>query len=298
MIDSLTARRVAQGGDSTARVYRDQWIRHCVEMAKLPADFYSGCRKINSCMVLEYPMVDDSLTIADSGFTKMKLGMLRRLYWDAEHAEKVAELWRGRVDRGKYGSVSVSTYHHITKSDPAKRSKRASVMGPCLLGVSFTLLNDRTVGVDAFYRTTELFKKFPADLVFIRDTVVPAIMGDGVEWHAVKYLRCHFANVTSHPMYAVTWLPHLGDAAAMIRELDAIKDADRRFYDWLLKWTGRYICPEYHRGIAKFAQALRVQKDALNRITGKNLATLREYVRDNHPGYRGEYEDGDDESEE
>lgn len=293
MIDATRLRDVARGGNG-AHGYRDRWVRHCVEMSKLPADFYSGCRKINSCVVLEYPSIDDSLAIEDSGFTNMKLGMLRRLYWDPEHADKVAELWRGRLERGKYGSVSVSTYHHITKSDPAKRSKRASVMGPCLLGVSLTLLNDRRVGVDAFYRTTELFKKFPADLVFIRDTVLPAVMG-GVQ--SVKYLRCHFANVTSHPMYAVTWLPHLGSSGPMISALEEIKAADQRFYDWTLKWTGRYICPEYHRGIAKFAQALRVQKDAYRRITGKTLEKLREYVRDNHPGYRGEYDESDDEEE-
>jgi hypothetical protein len=154
--------------------------------------------------------------------------------------------------------------------------------------VSFTLLNDRSVALDAFYRTTELFKKFPADLVFMRDVIVPAIVGE----ERVSRLRCHFANVTSHPMYAVTLLPHLVNP---IDELERVKEQDRRFYDWTLKWTGRYICPEYHRGIAKFAQALRVQKDALSRITGKRLAKLQEYIRDNHPGYRGEYEEDEEE---
>lgn len=284
---------------------RAQWVAKCLDSAKRPAEFYTGCRKIHTGVTLTFDSLDESLRIEDAGFTKTKLGMLRRLYWDDEHAAKVAALWAGRVERGKYGSVSVSTYHHLTKSDPEKRSKRASVMGPCLVGVGFTLLNKNEIALDAFYRTTELFKKFPADLVFIRDTVVPAIMsgddrvalGTDSEGHPLEQvtrLRCHFANVTSHPMYAVTWLPHVSD---MIGELDAIKSADRRFYDWTLKWTGRYVCPEYHRGIAKFAQALRVQKDALTRITGKKLKLLQEYIRDNHPGYRGDYEDGNDEAE-
>jgi hypothetical protein len=262
-----------------------------------PAEFYTGCRKIHTGVMLEFeePFMTPSegvLMIHHSGFTKTKLGMLNRLYWDAEHAEKVAELWRGREERGKYGSVSVSTYHHITKSDPAKRSKRASVMGPCLVGVGFTLLNKREIAVDAWYRTSELFKKFPADLVFIRDTVVPAI---GVDPSRIIRLRCHFANLTSHPMYAVTWLPLVEDPIAT---LDAIKDEDSRFFDWTIKWTGRYLCDEYHRGIAKFAQALRVQKDARERITGKKLKKLQEYIRDNHPGYRGTYEEDDEGDEE
>lgn len=269
-----------------------EWVQQCFERACQPAEFYTGCRKIHTGVMMQFDNpTDASLTIQDSGFTKTKLGMLHRLYWSDDHAEKVAELWAGRVTRNKYGSVSVSTYHHITKSDPAKRSKRASVMGPCLVGVAATLLNRNEYALDAYYRTTELFKKFPADLVFIRDTVIPGI---GVDPAKIIRLRCHFANVTSHPMYAVTWLPHLPD---MLERLDELKDADRRFFDWTIKWTGRYVCPEYHRGIAKFAQALRVQKDALNRITGKRLTKLQNYIRDNHPGYRGEYEDedGDDE---
>jgi hypothetical protein len=283
---------------------KEQWVHHCLDRARTPAEFYTGCRKIHTGVQLTFdqpfaPVMDSRdlerklLCIEDAGFTNTKLGMLRRLYWDDEHAEKVAELWRGRVERNKYGSVSVSTYHHITKSDPTKRSKRASVMGPCLVGVAFTLLDSKkNVSVDAFYRTTELFKKFPADLVFIRDTIVPAI---GVEPARVVRLRCHFANVTSHPMYAVTWLPHLDD---MLVCLDSLKKTDQRFFDWTIKWTGRYVCPEYHRGIAKFAQALRVQKDALNRITGKKLKKLQEYIRDNHPGYRGDYDENDEDGDE
>lgn len=270
---------------------RDAWVAECLTRSSTPAEFYTGCRKIHTGVTVEFPTLDNSLTIADSGFTNTKLGMLRRLYWDEEHAEKVAHLWDGRVQRGKYGSVSVSTYHHITKADPEKRSKRASVMGPCLTGVAATLLNKREIALDAFYRTTELFKKFPADLVFIRDTVVPGMRLDATK---IVRLRCHFANVTSHPMYSVTWLPLLDD---MIQSLEIIRANDQRFFDWTLKWTGRYVCPEYHRGIAKFAQALRVQKDALARITGKRLKKLQEYIRDNHPGYRGEYEEDDEDGE-
>lgn len=267
-----------------------QWVDHCIDFAKRPAEFYTGCRKIHTGVTLEFSgPLGSSLQIADSGFTRSKLSMLRRLYWSEEHAEQVAALWRGRLERGKYGSVSASTYHHLTKADPAKGSKRASVMGPCLLGVSLTLLKRDEVAVDAFYRTTELFKKFPADLVFVRDTVLPGL---GVDAQHVSRLRCHFANVTSHPMYGVTWLATIADP---IPVLDEIKDADRRFYDWLLKWTGRYVCPEHHRGIAKFAQALRVKKDALERFTGERLEALQSYVRENHPGYRGAYSDPDQE---
>jgi hypothetical protein len=267
---------------------RTQWVKACIEQSSTPAEFYSGCRKIHTGLKLEFTSLDDSLRIEDAGFTKMKLTLLRKLYHSDEHAEQVAALWARRVDQGKYGSVGMSTYHHLTKGDPTKKSKRASVMGPCLLGVTATLLEDRSIAIDAFYRTTELFKKFPADLVHIRDTVLPSL---GVDSARVRRLRCHFAGVTSHPMYAVTWLALRRDPVA---DLATIKIADAYFHDWILKWSGRYLCDEFHRGIAKFAQALRVQKDARTRITGDRLRALQKYIRDNHPGYRNDYDEGED----
>lgn len=273
----------------------DQWVAACRTMASRPAEFYTGARKIHTGVMLDFGPLDASLGIGDCGFTRSKLSILRRLYWQDEHAEAVAALWRSRVAKGKYGSVSASTYHHLTKSDPERRSKRASVMGPCLVGVGLTLLGRQSTAVDLWYRTTELFKKFPADLVFVRETVLPAL---GVDPARVERVRCHFANVTSHPMYAVTWLATMEDPR---EALDQVRAADRRFFDWVVKWTGRYVCPEHHRGIAKFAQALRVQKDAMSRIGGDRLENLRTYLRENHPGYRNDYdggtEDGDDDDQ-
>jgi hypothetical protein len=106
-------------------------------------------------------------------------------------------------------------------------------------------------------------------------------------------MTCHFANVTVHPQYFVTAIPHLEDPIA---ELEKIKAKDEYFYNWIIKWTARYLCEEHYRGIAKFAQALRVKMDADKRIKGKKRKILVEYLRANHPGHNNEYEaDGDDE---
>lgn len=224
------------------------------------------------------------MVISDGGYTNVKMTLLKKLYYSEEHTNAVAELWNRRLEQGKYGSVGVTTYHHLTKSDPTKKSKRASVMGPCMLGITLTLLDDgRSVNVDAFYRTTELFKKYPADLVFIRDVILPHFCIP-----KLNRMRFHFANVTCHPMYFVTVIPSM---EKIIPFFDTVKEADRRFYDWMIKWTARYIVPEYHRGIAKFAQALRVQMDANKRIAPKRMKLLQEYVVANHPGHRNEYEE-------
>lgn len=274
---------------------KQTWIQHSLNFARHQADFYSGCRKILTGVGFTYdPLIEPigDITIGDSGFTNNKLAMLRRLYYNEEHTAAVADLWNGRLARGKYGSVSVSTYHHLTKGDPEKRSKRASVMGPCLTGVALTLLNDRSTAVDCFYRTTELFKKFPADLVFLRDTILPHF-----QIRELRRIRFHFANMTCHPMYFVTLIPHFSTIAETLETFESFR-VDQRFYDWTVKWTARFLCDEYERGILKHAQSMRVRMDARKRIKPKRMAALQEYLRANHPGYRNEYDAGEDEDDE
>jgi hypothetical protein len=261
---------------------RRQWLGVCLDYAATPADFYSGARKILRNRSFSITSIRPDLTLADCGFTKSKLSMLRRLYLHEESRTAAAQLWGERLKRDKYGSVGFHCFNHTLKGGTidGPRSKRASLMGPCIQSVSLTLMPDRTTSVDLFYRTTELFKKFPADLIFIRDELLSPF---DFSRAPIKSLNFHFANVTCHPMYFVTILPLLEDPIA---ELEEIKSQDEYFYRWVIKWTSRYLCDEHHRGIAKFAQALRVQKDARERIKNKRLP---DYLRDNHPGYKGDY---------
>lgn len=248
-------------------------------LASTPASFYSGCRKIIAGGIKPIILTDikNDLSIQDAGFTQAKLKMLTRLYFHPESHAAALSLWDRRISQGRYGSVGFTTYNHFVKSDPTKKSKRASVMGPCIQSVTLTLMPNKSVIVDAFYRTTEFLKKFPADLVFLRDTLLAPF---NIKPTAIRF---HFANITIHPMYWVTILPLLPDP---VGSLDALKSQDRRFYDWAVKWTARYICDEYSRGIQKFAQAMRVRKDATTRIPTWALERLQAYVRKNHPGYR------------
>lgn len=269
----------------------DDWLRAARELAREKADFYSGARKILRGRQLYFDDLAPDLKLEDAGYTKSKLTLLTKLYVHDESRTKALELWDRRVKQGKYGSVSFHCFNHLTKNDPTKKSKRASVMGPCIQSVVLTL-PDKGKGrvmIDVFYRTTELYKKFPADLVFLRDVLLQPFQLGEVD------ITMHMANLTLHPMYYVTTIPLQDDP---IKELEKLKKHDRYFFDWVVKWTARYICPEYHRGIAKFAQAMRVHKDANERIEADALWELRSYLVKNHPGYRNDYhapEEDDDE---
>lgn len=231
---------------------------------------------------------EDPLVLEDAGYTRNKMSHLIRGYVHEESIEAALMLWGLRRKKTSYGSVGFTCYNHFLKNDAVKKSKRASVMGPCIQAVTITQVKGGKNGqyfIDCFYRTTELLKKFPADLVFIRDVLLKDFDFSGMEFLG---MRCHFANITVHPQYFVTLIPHLDDPIA---ELEKLKKKDKYFYDWIIKWTARYLCEEHYRGIAKFAQALRVKVDADKRIKGKLRCKLINYLRANHPGHTRDYEE-------
>lgn len=272
---------------------KQEWVNEVLKMSRREADFYSGCRKIIRPRTVTFHDLwdqDDPLALEDCGYTKAKISHLRRGYLHEDSIEAAIMLWNLRRQKTSYGSAGFTTYNHFVKANVEKKSKRASVMGPCIQAITLTQVKggkNAAYAIDAFYRTTELLKKFPADLIFIRDVLLAGFNFEGMEFLG---LTCHFANVTVHPMYFVTLIPHLEDP---IRELERIKKKDRYFYDWIIKWSARYICPEHERGIQKFAQALRVKDDADKRIRGRRRRELIEYFRANHPGHNNDYVDPD-----
>lgn len=269
------------------------WIDNCMVLAATPADFYSGARKIIQNVHFTFNRLQDSLVMADCGFTKSKMSMLTRNYLHEESRAAAVKLWDRRMEQDKYGSVGFTTYNHFMKGDVQGATKRGSVMGPCIQSVTLTYLDKkpRATQLDVFYRTTELFKKFPADLVFLRDVLLEPF---DFAPAPIQRINFHFANVTCHPMYFVTIIPHL---SRPMNELDLIRKKDPHFFDWTVKWTARYLVPEYFRGIQKFAQAMRVRQDALDRIPSALKKDLVRYLKKHHPGYRNEYTPPEDEEE-
>jgi hypothetical protein len=233
---------------------KDDWIVHCLELSAQPADIYSGCRKIlfdRSLTFGELFDADDPIVLEDCGYTRNKLSHLTRGYLHEESRDFAIMLWNLRRQKTSYGSVGFTTYNHFVKNNMEKKSKRASVMGPCIQSVT-----------------------------------------EGMEFQG---LTCHFANVTIHPQYFVTLIPHLEEP---LRELDRLREIDPYFYDWVVKWTSRYLVPEHFRGIQKFAQAMRVKVDADLRIKGWRRRELIKYLEKNHPGHSRAYNPKDEEGDE
>lgn len=262
-------------------------------MSSRKADFYTGARKILRNRHFSFDSIGPELQLFHAGYTESKRRALIKLYQHEESLETAVKLWDRRLGQKKYGSVSFHCYNHLIKNDPDKKSKRASVMGPCIQAVSITYLESKETAIDCFYRTTELFKKFPADLVFIRDNLLPRF---NFETAPVREINFHFANITCHPMYFVILTPWMDDPVA---EFERIRKIDNYFWQWAVKWTARFVCDEHKRGIQKFAQAMRVHDEARKNLKAQGkLEIVADYCRKNHPGYRHDYVDPDIEEDE
>lgn len=268
---------------------KQEWVQNCLLLSGMGADFYSGSRKILQNVELEFPF-ECTLEYADVGYTVMKRRQLERNYLHQESINMAADLWNRYRARPKYRSVSFSCYRSLVKDS---HGPRGSVMGPCMQSVCLTMDNKgKGVDVTVFYRTTEILKKFPADLVFLSDIIKTNFNLEGMH---IRTVKCYFANLTVHPAYFVILLPHLKQPIA---ELEKLKIADKYFFDWVVKWTARYTIEKYGHGIAKFAQALQVKKYAIAHITGSKLEALQEYLEENHPGYtRTRFTEEQDEDE-
>jgi hypothetical protein len=257
------------------------WINSCLDLSKLQRDPTCSCdrkilrRQAVVCSADEFLKPD--LHMESIGYTKSKLSMLVRNYLVVESIAAAKKLWAKRLEQRKYGSVGFTCYGHYEKGNVNDRTPRGSVMGPCIQSVILTLDNKGNTSVDIFYRTTEYFKKFPADLVFIRDQLL-----NNFELPGLKDISFYFANITIHPMYAVTLMPYLSDPVEWIERL---KKYDKAFHERVIFRTARYLCKEHLHGILKFSQAMRVRKDALNRLSKEQQRDLEKYLRKNHPGY-------------
>lgn len=251
------------------------WIAHCLALSKKPADMYCGSRKIIRNQLLWFPYNHD-IKLSDAGYASAKMKQLERNYLHQESIDAAIGLWDEYRLKPKYRSVVFSCFKTLVKDH---KGPRGSKMGSCLLAGTLTMLNRKEVAINLHYRTTELYKKYPADMVFLHERLLPGFNLEGLK---VTGITAFFDNVTIHPQYFSTIIPHLEDPIA---ELEAIRKADKYYHGWTIKWVSRMLIESQSRGIAKFAQGMRVKMDAEKRISTSMKRRLIPYLKKWHPGF-------------
>lgn len=252
------------------------WIDEATRLLKGEPEFYDGAKKIYRSQVLVHqgPLGGD-LKPEDAGYQKTKMSLLRSLYLHEESLDLAVSLWDRRVSGKKYGSVGFTCYNHLLKphsKSADSEGSRSSMMGPCLQSVVLTQSKDKKTHVDVFYRTTELLKKFPADLILLRDDMLSRF---DFSSSPIQDIRFHLANATVSPTYVSTLIPHLEDPVDF---LEGLAKVEPRLHRAALRMLDKFLVDEATGNAYKFNQARRVGK-SLRRMTHVDQqSALRKYV--------------------
>ena len=245
----------------------ERWADLCFDLAKQPGVCTAGSRKILRNIQWSVPCLDDSLTLGYLGYkeaTGTKMAQLKRYYWNEQSISRgVSDLEHRVMDMGGYGSVGITT-HGKTKEGFTKH-------GFCIQAFTLTALPKKRTEVDIFYRTTEVVKKFGADLVFFRDVVLPEF-NRALEVSPITQVNFHIANLSVHPMF----FPILAITVSNWEErMLEIKKVDPKFYGSIIRWSYRCITDEQ----AKYKQAVRVGLAIKRELSPKRVRAIVRFLK-------------------
>lgn len=249
------------------------WVKFATQLALDPCEFVIGSRKVfrNKRMVVRDPKFD--VTLEDAGYTSTKVATLVKGYIHEESLSSAVDQWNRRRAGGRYGSVGFTCYNHILKAHShAAANKHSSIMGPCLQSVIITLHKNRDTYVDIFYRSTEVYKKFPADLVLVAEHMLSRF--DFSE-NPLREIRFHFANVTVSPTYFGCILPHVEDPVGFMKEF-ALEDPT--FHLSCCKCLFKYLDPATVAKGYTFNQSARASKGIRKLLSPSSQKVILSYL--------------------
>ena len=191
-----------------------------------------------------------------------KMKALHRNYYNKERFQFAIKDIRKICRNKRYGSTQFPLTSLVKKG-----VKQTHCMSAC----SITNWPKEGLRVCIFYRTTEVTKKFGADLVFIRDTILPKIHSV----RAVKDITFMFSNLTVHPMFFSTLFCHLHDPLGF---LDDVREADPRFHDYIEKWLCKYMFYGDSGFVQKFSQANQTHRAFERMWSQERYDLMHEYL--------------------
>lgn len=246
-----------------------EWLRAAYNLALEPSDHYEGGKKMFHHRQITFQEPFGALEVGDAGYTESKMSILKNLYLHEESIAVAVEEWDiKRVKHNRYGSVGFHCYNHLMKPH-LEASKLSSRHGPCLQSVILTCYRNEAHAT-VFYRTTELFKKFPADLILIRDHMLSRF---NFELTPLKTVTFSFANMTVSPTYFGIMAANLNSPLTLLRSM---KYTDPKFWIVVCRWLRNMINEEGSN--MKFNQARRVSKSIQTMMSDEVRRDLIVYI--------------------
>lgn len=180
---------------------------------------YNGLRKLVVSIGCTYGPSLPSVSLEEIGYTKAKLKALDRMYYNVEAVEKARALLKKREDQA-FSPIAVSMHGG---------AKRADSLGWCMESLIVTKTPKRC-RVEVLYRSTEIIRKFQADLIFLpkifeRLEITP----DEVSFH--------FSNA----FISGVFYPTLFQWVNAIDYLNFLKENEPKFYQVSTKFLRRSV---------------------------------------------------------
>lgn len=245
-----------------------QWLEF-VTRQSLSAPFYmSGVQKIRRNVVLTLPgdeFFDGMVGIESFGYvgTGGKLKILERHYLNHERRDAALELIKLKCEQRSYGSVQFPLTGEV---------KKWTNQDFCMSSCTVTYFPGPKLEVTIFYRTTEIIKKFGADLIFLRDVVLPSFHA----LQSIDHVTFVFSNLTVHPMFYTTFLAHQLQPITFLKLLDR---HDPRFHQGVQKWMQKYLFEGETSWVQKFSQAKQTLAAMERLMDDRTERKLKQYFK-------------------
>lgn len=259
---------------------RRDWLKLCEQLSNTEATYWSGGKKIIREVSYRFPDPMGPLTLDEIGYSDVKMTLLRKAYVHEESLSAAVDQWNNRRNYKpkSHWSTGFSCYNHILKSHSNADEDYdglGSVMGPCLQAVTISHTINGTAEIEVFYRTTEIFKKFPADLILLRDHMLNRF---DFERTPLAGMTIRASNVTVSPTYAPTMFLLVKDP---IRIINDVAKNDPKFHRVVCRWMVNILQgPE-----SKFNQARRTQRAVKRLMSDERRDMLISYISKTYPEY-------------
>jgi hypothetical protein len=207
---------------------KKEWVDFVHRLAFEKPRYYSGPQKIlqgQTWKVKRDDFFDDSLSLQSFGYSDNgnKMSALKRNYFNKEKVRAARKLVKQKWEQRTYGSAGFPLTHQVKHNQDF-----------CMQACTVTHFPSGGLEVCIFYRVTEPIKKFGADLIFLRDIVLPRF--DRVK--SIEHVTFMFSNISWHPMFICTFLAHHDNPISFMKK---VKFDDPKWHEGICKWAIKYL---------------------------------------------------------
>lgn len=154
---------------------------------------YRGYQKLHLNTYFRCPgMMDFPISMSDLGYTNTKLNNLKKFYFSDEELRKFEKQYKKGIDTDQ-----ASIFFSTVGADKGEHKK-----DHCIRGIGVNIIKGNIVGVHIHYRSSELTRKFLADLVFFNEYIWPEL-GVDKDIPIAFHFTCCYVHAKQFPMFAV-----------------------------------------------------------------------------------------------